>query len=86
MNLANVQKRLKHLRLKYVFFPKMCSCCKKTFNRTKMWRVRAGSSATHNLIEKPVYYYCIECKNSIEAALHARPTASRPKPPKPQKG
>lgn len=66
MKVEREQKRLKAIKLKYVHFPKRCSCCGEEFKREKMWQVyRYGINEVWNK-----FYYCQNCMHSAKDVLN----------------
>ena len=62
----NTEKRLKAIKLKFVFFSTTCDFCRKEFKREKMWRVyRYGINQTSYK-----WYYCQKCMPTAEDVLY----------------
>ena len=60
------QKRLKAIKLKYVFFPKKCRCCGEEYKREKMWQLyRYGINKIWGKC-----HYCQNCMHSAEDVLN----------------
>lgn len=68
------KKRLKAIKLKYVFFPTKCNCCGNEYKKEKMWRFyRYGVNATYHK-----WHYCQNCMHSKEEVLHEIDTDANP--------
>ena len=74
MKVDKHKKRLKAIKLKYVFFPTKCRCCKEEYKREKMWLVyRYG-------INK-VTVKCRYCQNCLRSAKDVLNEIDRPTSP-----
>lgn len=66
MKVDKEQKRLKAIKLKYVFFPKQCDHCGEVFKKEKMWKV--NRYGINDSIHK--YFYCQNCMHSAKDVLN----------------
>lgn len=74
MKVDKEQKRLKAIKLKYVFRPRECRHCKEEYKRERMWQVyRFGPCKTWNK-----WYYCQRCMHSAKAVLREIDTDNYP--------
>jgi len=66
MKVDKEKKRLKAIRLKYVFFPTRCEKCGEEYKREKMWQCyRWGINK-----RRDKYSYCQDCMHSAEDVLN----------------
>ena len=66
MKFRKEKKRLKAIKLKFVFSPTQCERCGKECIGERMWQLyRYGINET---VHK--WHYCQECMHSAEAVLH----------------
>ena len=74
MKVDKHQKRLKAIKLKYVFSPTKCRCCKEEYKKEKMWMVhRYGANKV--VVE---CRYCQNCMHSAEDVLNEIDTGKKP--------
>ena len=60
------KKRLKAIRLRFIFFERKCSSCGDIFKREKMWLVnRWGVNNTCH-----TWCYCTHCMKTVKDVLH----------------
>ena len=66
MKVDKEQRRLKSIKLKYVFFTTKCHYCGQLYKREKMWQLyRYGINATWQK-----WHYCQNCMHSAEEVLN----------------
>ncbi len=66
MKVDKKQKRLKAIKLRYVFFPTKCRCCGEEYKYEKMWQFdRYGVNKTIHR-----WHYCQNCMHSAEEVLN----------------
>lgn len=66
MKVDNEKKRMKAIKLKFVFFPTKCDCCEEKYKRKKMWQLnRYGINKTSHK-----WHYCQNCMHSAEDVLN----------------